>query len=579
MLLNIDRGQRPALLAAYNEICRSGDIPAEWRSAIVVPIHKKGKPQGVVTSSYRPLTSAAGKILEAVALHRLEWIAAVREALSPEQSGFRAGRCTADCIAQVVCMLEQAKAERQEAYLVLLDVRSAFDMLPHEAIMDALRWLGVSARLLRYVEAFLTGRTFQVRVGSTCSTERAVTKGVPQGSVISPFLFYLALARLPLSLPSSKHSIRVAIYADDIAIVATAPTLHGPDLRREVQASLDAISRYLTGIGLSASPEKTVAMLFSPRRLATNTTPPLQLQGTPLPWQHRGKYLGLSIDSKLSYKAAVGELRLINKRVAAFASRLLARGEGATPTLPLRLYEGTASARVLYALPLLQLRPAQWEQLDRDQRTAMRRFAGLPKGFNIGPTHAELCVWPVSLRAERTALNHIERLHRATGTAEIIADLRASPRSRMGQARRDFDFVVRAKPAPAPPRQPPHRAPALRIETTIPGVQSKQRTPHCAIRQETAQRVELDYASRVHLYTDGSVSQDGNSATAACTAPAIGITKQCRVRFFASSTTAEISALHLAADVIAETPDLKHVAMLSDSRSALVQLQRPYRAA
>ncbi|KAK8766157.1 hypothetical protein V5799_007062 [Amblyomma americanum] len=172
MLLNIDRGQRPALLAAYNEIWRSGDIPAEWRSAIVVPIHKKGKPQGV-TSSYRPvsLTSSAGKILEAVALHRLEWIAAVREALSPEQSGFRAGRCTADCIAQVMSILEQAKAERQEAYLVLLDVRSAFDMLPHEVIMDALRWLGVSARLLRYVEAFLTGRTFQVRVGSTCSTE------------------------------------------------------------------------------------------------------------------------------------------------------------------------------------------------------------------------------------------------------------------------------------------------------------------------------------------------------------------------------------------------------------------------
>ncbi|KAK8767543.1 hypothetical protein V5799_005676, partial [Amblyomma americanum] len=209
----------------------------------------------------------------------------------------------------------------------------------------------------------------------------------------------------------------------------------------------------------------------------------------------------------------------------------------------------------------------------------MRRFAGLPKGSNIGPTHAELCVWPVSLRAERTALNHIERLHRATGTAEIIADLRASPRSRMGQARQDFDFVVRAKPAPAPPRQPPHPAPALRIETTIPGVQSKQRTPHYAIRQETAQGVELDYASRVHLYTDGSVSQDGNSATAACTAPAIGITKQCRVRFFASSTTAEISALHLAADVIAETPGLKHVAILSDSRSALMQLQRPYRAA
>ncbi|KAK8764034.1 hypothetical protein V5799_033357 [Amblyomma americanum] len=42
----------------------------------------------------------------------------------------------------------------------------------------------------------------------------------------------------------------------------------------------------------------------------------------------------------------------------------------------------------------------------------------------------------------------------------------------------------------------------------------------------------------------------------------------------ASSTTAEVAALHLAADLILETPDLSPAVVLSDSRAALTTLRR-----
>ncbi|KAH7973709.1 hypothetical protein HPB49_004060 [Dermacentor silvarum] len=179
MLRNFDSDQLHHLLDAYNAVWRSGVIPREWSEAVVVPLLKNGKPPRD-PASYRPvsLTSAAGKVLEAMALRRLEWIAAVLDILAAEQSGFRRLRASADSLADVVTTLEEAKHRGDASYLVLLDVMSAFDQLPHATILDALCAMGVSGRLLAYVGAFLSGRTMRVRVGGALTPSQP-TKHLP----------------------------------------------------------------------------------------------------------------------------------------------------------------------------------------------------------------------------------------------------------------------------------------------------------------------------------------------------------------------------------------------------------------
>ncbi|KAH7974438.1 hypothetical protein HPB49_015519 [Dermacentor silvarum] len=84
MLPNLDHSQLPHLVEAYNAVSRSGVIPASWKGATNVPLLKKVKPASHLTS-YRPisLTSATGKVLEAMALRRLDWIAAALDFLPP----------------------------------------------------------------------------------------------------------------------------------------------------------------------------------------------------------------------------------------------------------------------------------------------------------------------------------------------------------------------------------------------------------------------------------------------------------------------------------------------------------------
>ncbi|XP_037514829.1 uncharacterized protein LOC119391227 [Rhipicephalus sanguineus] len=82
-----------------------------------------------------------------------------------------------------------------------------------------------------------------------------------------------------------------------------------------------------------------------------------------------------------------------------------------------------------------------------------------------------------------------------------------------------------------------------------------------------------DLADRTHIFTDGSVLQD-HSAAAACVAPELATDLQRRLSYCASSTTAELVGLQLAADLLRESPAVTSAAIFCHSRAALRQLAR-----
>ncbi|KAH7979743.1 hypothetical protein HPB49_010757 [Dermacentor silvarum] len=158
MLRNLATSEQRRLLDCYNNIWWSGQVPEAWRTAIVAPILKSYKPANEL-SSYRPvsLTSAACKVMEAIALARLEWVARACGFLADQQTGFRRRRCTADSIADVVSTLEDARASGDLAMLLLIDVKGAFDGLPHAVV----HLLGIGGHLRRFLSSFLNDRTLR----------------------------------------------------------------------------------------------------------------------------------------------------------------------------------------------------------------------------------------------------------------------------------------------------------------------------------------------------------------------------------------------------------------------------------
>ena len=73
MLTNLSTENRDAILYLFNLMFTSGFIPEDWKTAIIIPIPKPGKPPEK-TSSYRPisLTSCLGKLMEKMINNRLK---------------------------------------------------------------------------------------------------------------------------------------------------------------------------------------------------------------------------------------------------------------------------------------------------------------------------------------------------------------------------------------------------------------------------------------------------------------------------------------------------------------------------
>jgi hypothetical protein len=213
---------KQAIVDLFNDIYAQGEFPDLWKTAIVFPLHKTGKPTNQ-PNSYRPiaLTSQLGKTLERILKNRLMDYCEKHQILPPQQSGFRKKRSTLDHLTTLQQeILNTHKERRTELIGIFLDIEKAYDMLWHEKLLSRMGDLGISNKMYNLVKSFLADRRLIVRVGSKTSREHKLENGVPQGSVLSPLLFLIMLSGL-------QHVVRhtkIMNFADDTSLIGKVQT-------------------------------------------------------------------------------------------------------------------------------------------------------------------------------------------------------------------------------------------------------------------------------------------------------------------------------------------------------------------
>ena len=80
---------------------------------------------------------------------------------------------------------------RMETHAVHLDFSKAFDKVSHKLLLHKLRSYGFSGSLLKWFNNYLTNRTQRVVIDGCYSDWLPVSSGVPQGSILGPFFYYL----------------------------------------------------------------------------------------------------------------------------------------------------------------------------------------------------------------------------------------------------------------------------------------------------------------------------------------------------------------------------------------------------
>ena len=97
----------------------------------------------------------------------------------------------------------------------ILDFSKAFDVVPHQRLLNKLSYYGISGKTHQWIKNFLIGRTQNVLVDGHLSDPADVGSGVPQGTVLGPLLFLLYINDLPLIL---SPGTRIRLFADDCLI-------------------------------------------------------------------------------------------------------------------------------------------------------------------------------------------------------------------------------------------------------------------------------------------------------------------------------------------------------------------------
>ena len=293
----------PEITHMFNLSIQTSIFPTAWKQALVIPIPKTGNL--TMVKNYRPISllPLPGKILEKIIHSQLSSYLEGNLLLSDKQHGFRKGHSTIHSVAQHTEYINKKMDGGVPTLAAFVDFRKAFDCVQHPLLLDKLAQLGVSFATVSWVRSYLANRTQRVFANDTYSPYMKVTQGVPQGSMLGP-LFYIIYAN---DISKIVEKCEIALYADD-TVLFTA----NKDFDKSVenlQEDLNMLNKWCSNNSILANTDKTKIMVFGSSTV-TRKLPQFEITLSDVPLHNvtAYKYLGVTLDSRLTYNLHVNKL-------------------------------------------------------------------------------------------------------------------------------------------------------------------------------------------------------------------------------------------------------------------------------
>jgi len=196
------------------------------RVYIPKPGSTEKRPLGIPTVRDRVVQSAIRAVIEPI----FEWEFAERS------YGFRPGRGCKDALRQVEALLKSG-----HIWVVDADLKSYFDTIPHEPLMNEIKARISDGKVLGMIEAYLKQEILDWVKAWTPE------EGAPQGAVLSPLLSNIYLD--PLDQRMAARKVEMVRYADDFVLLCKS--------QEEALAALRMVEEWTSARGLKLHSEKT----------------------------------------------------------------------------------------------------------------------------------------------------------------------------------------------------------------------------------------------------------------------------------------------------------------------------------
>lgn len=275
----------------YQMCVECGQIPAIWKTSIIIPVPKSNNPREL--NEFRPvaLTSLVMKTFEKIL--KDEIVSLIDGKLDPLQFAYQAGKGVDDSKIFILDRLyKHLEKPNSHARLLFADFSSAFNkMQPHILIERLASYFNLPDQILLLLLNFLTDRLQQVFVNGHMSSIITSNTGSPQGCVLSPLLFIMYTD----SCRTSQQGSYLVKFSDDTALLSLlqgAQSGHGSALLQFVKWCDDNF------LDLNVTKTKELIIDFRKNRFNPETS---IIHGGNVEIVETYKYLGTMFDSNLKF--------------------------------------------------------------------------------------------------------------------------------------------------------------------------------------------------------------------------------------------------------------------------------------
>lgn len=320
----------PFLATIFNTCIKDGVFPDLMKYSKIVPIFKAGC--ATDASNYRPVSvlPTLSKIFERIMLNQMLTYFNNTGLLHKNQFGFTKGRSTEDAGSTLIKTILGAWEEWHDAIGVFCDLSKAFDCVNHDTLILKLKLYGIKDKSLDLLISYLSNREQKVAIENVISKGSQVKIGVPQGSILGPFLFLVYINDLPYTINQSMSNI--VLFADDTSLIFKV-NRKDRDLVQP-NSTLDAIATWFSANNLLLNSGKTKCIKFTTPNV-TLIDSNISLDGKLLDLVPSTVFLGITVDSKLQW----------GPHIQALASKL---SSAAYAVRRIRQLTDIATARLVY---------------------------------------------------------------------------------------------------------------------------------------------------------------------------------------------------------------------------------------